>query len=326
VATFGGLFVAADAVVEHYVVSVSRLDVGTIIGHLGWFSSCSLIGMGLLWSMLAMEAPPAPPLELPERHRLNTAEVAAPLATLVVVFGVFALVQVRFLFAGHSFVERTAGLTYASYARRGFFELVVAVTLVLPVILAFDWLRRKDRTTSKAFPLFSGLLLALLLVVVLSAVQRLRVYESTYGLTELRFYALAFLALIVLQLGVCAATVLRLRPQAFLFTSLLLIGLWLGALAALSPEGVIAQVNIERAAEGKRFDADYLARLGADAVPAIVRNFESIPARERCRVASDLLLRWTGSQPDWRSWTWSAQAARDEVGEHRNALAGACGR
>ena len=35
-------------------------------------------------------------------------------------------------------------LTYADYARRGFFELAIVAALVLPLLLLFDWLARRD--------------------------------------------------------------------------------------------------------------------------------------------------------------------------------------
>ena len=41
------------------------------------------------------------------------------------------IVQLRYLFGGAALVHVTAGLTYAQYARRGFFELVTVAALLL---------------------------------------------------------------------------------------------------------------------------------------------------------------------------------------------------
>jgi hypothetical protein len=321
--TFGGLFIAADAVVEHYVVAVFHIDLLVLARHLLWFVACFWLALGVLWSTLAFEPVATPKTDIQERHQLSKAEVGLPLATMALIFGLFVLVQVRFLFGGHSLVERTAGLTYSAYARRGFFELVVAAGLVLPVILAFDWFRRKDAATAQVFRLLSSGSLALLIVVVASAVQRLRIYEEMFGLTELRFYALALLALIVLELAVCGGTVLRFRPEYFFPASLVLITLWLGSLSVVNPEATIARVNIQRASQGKGFDPAYLAKLGTDAIPTIVGNFDLIPEEARCSVASDLLL-WVDGGQDWRSWTWSGQSARDSVRTHRDVLQESC--
>ncbi len=53
-------------------------------------------------------------------------------------FLAFVLVQLRFLFGGSGLEEQRVGLTYAEYARHGFFELVVVAVLVLPLILGAD--------------------------------------------------------------------------------------------------------------------------------------------------------------------------------------------
>ena len=86
----------------------------------------------------------------------------------------------------------------------GFFELVVVSVLVLPVLLAANVLVR-----SRVVRLLSALLVALELVVALSALQRLRVYEREYGLTELRIYAIGVVAWLVVVFIWSCATVLR---------------------------------------------------------------------------------------------------------------------
>ena len=50
--------------------------------------------------------------------------------------------QVRYFFGGEELVQAVTGLTYAEYARRGFFELVAVAALLLGVLLAVDWLAR----------------------------------------------------------------------------------------------------------------------------------------------------------------------------------------
>jgi Domain of unknown function (DUF4153) len=67
---------------------------------------------------------------------VGTAAVA--LTAVDVLFLVFVLVQLRFLFGGRGLVESSVGLTYAEYARHGFFELVVVAVLVLPLVLGTD--------------------------------------------------------------------------------------------------------------------------------------------------------------------------------------------
>ena len=66
---------------------------------------------------------------------------------------------------------------------------MVVAALVLPLLLLADWLRRREEGGSdRLFKLLSGTLILLLFVVMASALQRMRLYQREYGLTELRVY------------------------------------------------------------------------------------------------------------------------------------------
>src|SRR5439155_810596 len=98
-------------------------------------------------------------------------------AALSASFGVWPLmarvIQLRYFFDGAELVQSATDLTYAEYARRGFFELVAASGLVLPFLLGADWLLRDaSREHQRTLRQLSGLLLALLGVVMASALQR----------------------------------------------------------------------------------------------------------------------------------------------------------
>src|SRR4029079_10427909 len=76
--------------------------------------------------------------------------------------------------------------------RRGFFELVFAVVLVVPVLLAANWLL-DERSDAIVFRSLAGGQVGLLRAIAASAFQRLRLYHASYGLTESRFYAMVLL-------------------------------------------------------------------------------------------------------------------------------------
>src|SRR5207249_11136508 len=78
------------------------------------------------------------------RFALGAVEVGVVLGLLDALFLGFVCVQVRYLFGGAAWVTATGGLTYAEYARRGFFELSWATALALPLLLTLHWLLRAD--------------------------------------------------------------------------------------------------------------------------------------------------------------------------------------
>src|SRR2546423_1508317 len=99
------------------------------------------------------------------RFALGVVEVGVVLGLLDALFLGFVCVQVRYLFGSAAWVAATGGLTYAEYARRGFFELSWATALALPLLLALHWLlRADDRLALRVFRALALVQLALLFV------------------------------------------------------------------------------------------------------------------------------------------------------------------
>ena len=113
-------------------------------------------------------------------------------------------------FGGHDYLERTTGLTYAEYVHQGFGQLTVATALTLLVVWAAA--RKAPRETSADVMWVRaslGLLCALTLVVVASALYRMHVYQEAYGFTELRLLVDVFegwLGLLVVAVMVAGIT------------------------------------------------------------------------------------------------------------------------
>jgi hypothetical protein len=157
----------------------------------------------------------------PKWLALGITEVATALTALDLLFLVFVVVQFRDLFGGDTLVQITPGLTYADYARRGFFELVFAVVLVVPLLLAADWLLdRRARRDRLLFRGLAGVQIGLVLAIAASALQRLRLCHASYGFTDARFYALVRLVWAGAVLLWLAVTVLGSCRDAFAFGAL----------------------------------------------------------------------------------------------------------
>ena len=311
VLVFGGLFVAADAVFQGLVTSA--FDIGDPLTHLVVAAACAWVAAGLLRTALV----PAEPLAAPRaRLSLGVVEACVVLAVLDALFATFVAVQFRSFFGGEAFVEQTTGLTYAAYARRGFFELVVVAALALPLLVGADWLaRRESRRDTIIFRALAGLLVALLFVVMASALERMRLYERAYGLTELRLYSTAFM----LWLGVICcwfvATVLRGRRSAFAIGVVVSALATVAALNVVNPDGLVARTNVGRA----NLDVRYVTSLSADAVPTLVGRLDRIEPSARRVVAQKLLRRW-GHGHGWRTWSLGRAQAERAVRSHRAEL------
>jgi len=326
VVVFGALFMAADAVFEEMVTRLVRFDFEWAMTHVVLFSIFAWISTGYLRGFLSgTELPLLADLSEAMGNREGSAsgwrrptlgiiEIGTALGAMDLLFLVFVVVQFRYLFGSDALVQITPDLTYAEYARRGFFELVFAVVLIVPILLAADWLldRRVERD-GFLFRALASVMIALVLVVTASALQRLRLYHQGYGLTEARFYAMLLLFWIGAMLLWLAATVLRGRRDLFAFGALSS-GLATGALVfAISPDALIARTNVARMSSedtAVRFDVAYATRLSADAVPVLMDALPSLPADVRCPLALHMLRRWPPDrETSLRSWNWSASRA-----------------
>jgi hypothetical protein len=246
--------------------------------------------------------------------RVAMAALAPALHGLSVLLTAFLGLQARALFGGAHFVERTAGLSYAEYARGGFFELVAVAFVVMAVLLVVDALLDRDEPDApRRLQVAGGVLLVLLAVLGVSALHRMTLYVRSYGLSEERILAIAGLVGIAAALAWFAWTVLRGRGERFVSGLVAITGVWVLALNLLNADALTARVNLSRAQGGAPFDIAYHSARSADAVPALVAGAHLL-APDACReLLTGLRARWADSarpDEDWRSWSLPRARAR----------------
>jgi hypothetical protein len=303
---FGALFVAADSVFQGYV-SDAVPNADELLTHVLLVAVFAWVSAGLLREYLVR--PRLFELELEPRRTLGGTELTVVLALLDLLFLAFVLVQLRYLFGGQSVVEARTGLTYAEYARHGFFELVAVAALVLPLLLLADWMRRRDTGRQDLlFRVLSGALIALLFVVMASALQRMRLYQREYGLTELRLYVTGAMIWLAVVFAWAAATVLRGRRRLFAVGALVSGFASILAINVVNPDALIARTNLDR----PKLDLPYLLNLSDDATPELVKALPTLEPRLRAQLAAELAAR-RRSSTDWRTWNWSRHRAQSEL-------------
>jgi hypothetical protein len=321
---FGGLFVSADAGFASFVSSI-HLDLGTIGSHVFLVAVFAGLSAGTLRGAFLGSARIAALGERLESPGVRFATTATVLAALDLLFLLFVALQARWLFGGAGVIEATTGLTVAEYARRGFFELVTAGALVIPVLLVADWAtQRENRQEEQSFRALALLLVLLVGALLVSALQRMLLYVRLFGLTEQRLYTTAFMVLLGGVSAWLAWTVLRGARARFAFGALVQATAVLAGLHIANPDALIARVNLGRPVGAVPLDATYLAgALSADAVPALLASLPRLGGAERAQVAHCLLERWgagTRRGRDWRSWNWSASRALTLVHERKAEL------
>ena len=315
---FGALFVAADPVFEGYVKNITDFITEDFISRVFVVGVFAWITAGLLRSLLPRRSPLA---DLPQIPTVPSGEVTIALGAVTALFLAFVIVQARWLFSGADALAGVAGLTAADYARRGFFELVMASALTLPMLIATDSLVRPATPAARrTLRLLSATLLVLVLIVMVSALQRMSLYTERFGLTESRLYATAFMAWLGVVFAWFIVTTLRGRRNRFAAGPIAAGIVAAFSLAVLNPDALIARVNLERARHGAEVDIKYLSRLSADAVPQLIRHVNELKPEARCEMARGLLRHNTKEAPDWRTANYSMVRARDLVSSNAAAL------
>jgi hypothetical protein len=312
------------------------MEIDVLISHIviaGFFTW--VVGGWLRRALLEEpDADGTPGIELP--FTLGATDVAIALGALNLLFAAFVLVQIRWLFGGEELVMRTTGLSYAEYARRGFFELTWVAALLLPVLLGAQALiPASDSRTIGLHRRLALPLVALLGAMMFSAGARMRLYVQYYGISTDRLYATAFMIWLAIVFVWLALTVLRSRPRTFA-AGLVISGFAvLFTLNVLNPDALVARANLARgAAEDTRAagtDLRYVARLGGDAVPVLVSALttpavavDTTGSGDRCAAARILLERWTGEnsarRARWTQWNGARTRATEAVRTHEADL------
>jgi hypothetical protein len=330
---FVALFSSADAIFASIAADVFgwEFDLGELPIRMGVAFLVAWVVAGLLgvaagaaeldWPQrpLPMQSLGAAAVEpLPLAPRLGATEALTILVAVDLLFGVFVSLQVAYLFGGLDTLA-AGGITYANYARRGFFELV-AVTCLAGGLVAGLHAIVAERTR-----LFVGAAVGvavLTFVILASAALRLSLYQDAYGWTELRFYIDATIAW--LGLGIVAAIVLLIRDRM----RWLVHAMTVSAVAILLVANVVgaqrhvAEANVARLLnpslvppDGRQgLDVWYALTLGDDAVPALVAALPALSAEDRAWVMSDLEDRWQElRRPDataWQGWNLARERAR----------------
>jgi hypothetical protein len=311
----GALLMSADEVFARLIRNTFQIDIEVIVQHIAITAVIAWASAGYLRALLVPDDEIMNQLRVP-RPALPAAEVTVALWILNFLFIAFMIVQLRYLFGGATLVEVTPGLTYADYARKGFFELVTTATLVVPILLLADWSAAQDNVRSRNVLRGTALVLVVLLVgVIASAAFRMRLYQQAYGLTEDRLYGSVFIVWLTAVLGWLVVTVLRGRRERFALGSIVAGLASIAALNVINPHALIAKVNLDRMSSGRVYDGEYVAALSADAVPVTLSRIDRLPEVERCKTTRMLKERWGSERRGgWRTWNLSDWRARRMVG------------
>src|SRR5882757_1172435 len=352
-AIFFGLFASANPLIEHVLTALdwrSGTDQLSVARLLFWMMMVSVIWpfIHLRWHRKAAPEPAvdtaqadAAPASPPEADWL-AGELFGPgaiLRSLVLfnlLFAVQTMLDLVYLWGG---VALPDGMSYASYAHRGAYPLMLTALLAAGfVLVAIAPGGSAERKPAIRILVFAWI--AQNVVLVISSILRLDLYVEIYSLTYWRLAALIWMVLVAVGLVLIVARIALNRPNHWLIVAnLTTLALTLYICAFITFTWVISTYNVahsrEASGKGTLLDFHYLVSLGPQALPAIdrylhqpMRTYSTIQDTDGSQVSTmdrerDCLVQRHHSELDsWRSWNfrgWRLQHYLDQVAANSTA-------
>ena len=204
----------------------------------------------------------------PKEGQYNAVTGITITIVLTAFYLIFAVVQIVYLFMN------SAGLpddmTYAEYARQGFFQLLFVAVVNVCMVLIFSAIFRKSLVLN-----VSLLMMCICTyIMIASSAVRLSMYIAEYDLTYLRINTIwALIVTSIVMLGVIISLFWRNMPlfRYIFMTVLVMFTLY----AFIRPGAVITRYNISQAHDGKKVDLEYVMDIGNDGVPYLIDYFRT---------------------------------------------------
>ena len=312
-ASADALFAAATADVRTFV----RAHFSTALWKLLWALILTPFAFSLLY-FLRRPAPLSQVRERPERT-VDGLAFAVMLAAVAALYALFLAVQSAGLFGGESYLA-ARGLSYAQWARSGFFQMVGVTVVNLTVLLLSLTFSRRSGRCFTAVRLLGTVLTAESFLLLASAAWRMTLYVEAYGLSFKRgmtYWGMGMMALFFL-----AAAVKLLKPDFGFFRAAAPVALagWL-VINCVPMDYLVARDQVDRYLSGQSesIDVEYLLyslsydtlsqldRLDGDLICRTWTDWGDCSGQARLStLLEDRRQEARQDCADWRSWNLSA--------------------
>lgn len=199
-----------------------------------------------------------------DKKKAGPAAVIAGLFMIALLYVVFGFIQIVYLFLGRGTLPE--GWTYSSYARQGFFQLLLVAFLNLVMVLCC----LKYVRPHKAVKILLTVICGCTYIMIASACCRMMLYVREYHLSYLRLLVLWFLAVLAILMAGVTWLIWNSRFPLFRYSLAVVLVFYL-TLSFIRPDSVISwdYVNHLQGNTYSSSDFYYLYNMSTDAAPAL---------------------------------------------------------
>lgn len=313
------LFASANPVIDGWLEAI---DLAALFAHIDADRVLFWIIMILFaWPFIFMQVrnrmrvkadlswvrPGAPATRVPTQL-FGKAAILRSLVLFNLLFAVQTALDVTYLWGG---VALPDGMSYASYAHRGAYPLVVTALLAAAFVIAATR-PGSEAADSRLVRTLVFLWTGQNVLLVISSILRLDLYIEVYSLTTLRVAAFIWMMLVALGLVLIVARIALGRSNGWLIRmNLSSLAITLYVCLFINFPGIIASYNVAHSREitgaGAELDLNYLLSLGPQVIPAIdrfiaLRPNQVAPDVVECR--NERAAKHLARMTDWRAWSY----------------------
>ena len=270
-AAFGSLATTAvDKIGEFFEKIFSHMDLPVIEAFLAFFVAPYIYNVMFCFRHGVTDEKRKEKNESYKNLRIIPSNVFAGfLGVISLVYVVYLLSQLAYFFSAFTGkLPDGSTITVASYARRGFFEMVAVAVINLAVIgVTVLFSKRNESRISRMIKGFDLFLCGFTLVIVMTSISKILLYIAEYGLTHKRLYV--FVADLILVVAFAMVTV-RLFKKNFPYMKVILAFScsMITLMSLVGTDSLIANYNVEMYLRGnlKTVDVDQLEDMGLPAL------------------------------------------------------------
>lgn len=330
---FVALFAAANPVIEQWV---SLLNPKVVFEYVNpWRVLFWTLMLALVWPFIHVRwrrkttitttvadgpvPPPLPPMVSAEF--LGPSTILRSLILFNLLFAAQSILDGIYLW-GH--VALPDNMTYATYAHRGAYPLIVTALLAAAFVLV-AMRPGGPAEKSKVIRPLVYVWVGQNVLLVASSILRLDLYVGIYMLTYWRIAAFIWMGLVALGLILIVARIALNRSNRWLVcVNLTALTIVLYSVSLVNFDAFIADYNLKHSSEmggnGVKIDANYLLTLGPQALPAIDKVI-ALRGGDYCLAGRrDRLVESQRQDLAWRAWgfrSWRLQRRLDAQAKFR---------
>jgi hypothetical protein len=315
-AVFVALFASANPVIAHWLAQWGTGDLLRSLDPPRLMFWCFIVIA--VWGLVGVAGRFAlpkseqgvfePPPDIDLSPIFTDAAVMRSLVLFNLLFAVQTVMDIHYLWRGAVLPD---GMSYATYAHRGAYPLIVTALLAAGFVLA----AMRPGSDAERSPLMRALVFLWVgqnVLLVVSAIIRLNLYVETYLLTYWRVAAFIWMAIVAIGLVLIVARIVLYRSNIWLIAAnLIVLAVTIYVCSFVNFANLVASYNVTRslapANAGRPIDLNYIVELGPQAIPALDRYIAAHPAWNpgHFRAHRDnYAAAHAARAQSWRAWTF----------------------